>query len=85
MSDNESQSTPPDTRSPMAKALDLVSQITAVSLTLVLPALGGYFLDGWLGTGLVFVILGLLLGFGLAGLQMKALVEKLNRSNSNNA
>ena len=85
MTDNESQPTPPDTRSPMAKALDLVSQTTAVSLTSVLPALGGYFLDNWLGTRVVFVLLGLLLGLAMAGLQLKTLVEKLDRNNSNKA
>ena len=66
----------------MAKALDLVSQITSIGLTSVLPALGGYFLDGWLGTKLLLVILGLVLGLALAGLQLKKLVKKLEQNNA---
>ncbi len=71
-----------DTRSATAKAMDLVSQITSISLTAVLPALGGYFLDGYLETQVLFVILGLLAGMGMAGLQLIKLVQRLERNNS---
>lgn len=80
MTENESHSTSPDTRSPMAKAIDLASQITSIGLTTVLPALGGHLLDRWLGTSVVFVVLGLAIGMTLAGLQLKRLVEKLERN-----
>ena len=66
----------------MAKALDLVSQITSIGLTAVVPALGGYFLDGWLGTKLLFVLLGLVVGLILAGLQLMKLVKKLEQNNA---
>ncbi len=66
----------------MAKALDLVSQITNIGLTAVLPALGGYFLDSWSGTKLLFVILGLVFGMTMAGLQLKKLVERLEQNNA---
>lgn len=82
MTEKRSPKSPQDTRSPMAKALDLVSQITSIGLTSVLPALGGYFLDGWLGTKLLLVILGLVLGLALAGLQLKKLVKKLEQNNA---
>jgi len=62
--------------------LDLVSQITSIGLTAVLPALGGYFLDGWLETKLVFVMLGLVVGMAMAGLQLRKLVRKLEQNNA---
>ncbi len=76
---NEDQQESEDTRSPTAKALDLVSQITTISLTAVLPAVGGYFIDNWLGTKIVFILLGLLLGMTGAGFQLMKLVKKLER------
>ena len=69
-----------DTRSAMAKALDLVSQITTISLTAVLPAVGGYFIDNWLGTKIVFILIGLALGMTAAGFQLMKLVKKLERA-----
>jgi len=60
----------------------MVSQITSIGLTAVLPALGGYFLDGWLGTKLLFVILGLVFGLAMAGIQLKKLVKKLEQNNA---
>ncbi len=82
MTESRSPKSPRDTRSPIAKALDLVSQITSIGLTAVLPALGGYFVDGWLETQLVFVILGLIVGLVTAGLQLKKLVKKLEQNNA---
>lgn len=82
MTETRSPKPPKDTRSPIAKAMDLVSQITSIGLTAVLPALGGYFLDGWLETKALFVILGLVLGLIMAGLQLKKLVKKLEQNNA---
>jgi F0F1-type ATP synthase assembly protein I len=62
----------------MAKALDLVSQITTISLISVLPAVGGYFIDNWLGTKIAFMLIGLGLGMTAAGFQLKTLVKKLD-------
>ena len=76
---NDDQQKSMDTRSPMAKALDLVSQITTISLTAVLPAVGGYFIDNWLGTTIVFILIGLALGMTGAGFQLMNLVKKLER------
>ena len=76
---NDDQQESKDTRSPMAKALDLVSQITTISLTAVLPAVGGYFIDNWLGTKIVFILIGLALGMTGAGFQLMNLVKRLER------
>lgn len=70
-----------DTRAPMAKAMDLVSQITTISLVSVLPAVGGYFIDKWLGTEVIFLLLGLALGMTAAGFQMASLVKRLDPAN----
>ncbi len=76
---NDVQQQSEDTRSPTAKALDLVSQITTISLTAVLPAVGGYFIDNWLGTKIVFILIGLAIGMTGAGFQLMNLVKKLER------
>jgi ATP synthase protein I len=52
-----------DPRSDYIKAMQWVSRITSISMEMVLPGVLGYFVDQWLGTKLVFVIGGLILGF----------------------
>lgn len=52
-----------DDRSPYALAMEWTSRITTVALEMVVPALLGYWLDQWLGTRMVFLILGAILGF----------------------
>ncbi len=64
-----------DTRSPTAKAMDWVSNITTISVMMVLPAWGGYYLDQWLGTVAVFLFLGMILGITAAGWQLYKLVQ----------
>ena len=76
---NDDRQESEDTRSPMAKALDLVSQITTISLMAVLPAVGGYFIDDWLSTKIVFILIGLAIGMTAAGFQLLKLVKKLER------
>lgn len=56
---------PPDDRSPLAQALAWSSRITAVSLEMVLPGALGYWIDRKLGTGLVFLVVGV--AAGMAG------------------
>ena len=56
---------PTDDRSAIARAYGLVAQITTISLEMVLPALGGVWLDRKLGTKFLFLILGALLGFAV--------------------
>ena len=51
-----------DDRSAMALAMAWASRVMTVSLEMALPALLGYWVDQWLGTGIVFVVLGAVLG-----------------------
>ena len=53
---------PPDDRSPAAKAYQWATRIMVVSLEMVLPGLAGYWLDRWLGSLVVFTLLGFALG-----------------------
>jgi ATP synthase protein I len=53
----------PDDPSSYANAMAWVSRITSISMEMVVPGLIGYYLlDRWLGTKVVFLILGLILG-----------------------
>lgn len=55
----------PDDRPPMVLAMEWASRVITISLEMALPGLGGYWLDQRLGTGVLFVALGGLLGLGL--------------------
>ncbi len=52
----------PDTRSPAVKAMNLATHVTTISLMMVLPAGGGYYVDAYFGSLPLFMILGLVLG-----------------------
>jgi F0F1-type ATP synthase assembly protein I len=54
-----------DDRSPLAQAISWSSRITMTSLETVLPALVGHWLDLRLGTGVVFAVLGALVGMAV--------------------
>jgi F0F1-type ATP synthase assembly protein I len=64
-----------DDRSPFALAVEWTSRITTIALEMVLPALGGFWLDQWLGTQAVFLILGALFGFAAAMWQLIQLTK----------
>ena len=51
-----------DDRSPMAKAMSMVGTITAISMSMVVMALIGWGVDTWLGTQIVFMFIGVVLG-----------------------
>jgi hypothetical protein len=53
---------PPDDRSQLAKAYQWATRIMIVSLEMVLPGIAGYWLDLWLGTRALFMLLGFALG-----------------------
>lgn len=72
-----------DTRSPHAKAMDKVTQITSVGMCLAIPVLAGYYLDQWLGTGYLFLFLGLFFGFAAAAVQFRKLLVSLERETKN--
>jgi fatty acid desaturase len=50
--------TSPDDRSPAAKAYHWATRIMIVSLEMVLPGLAGHLIDRWLGTVVLFTVLG---------------------------
>jgi hypothetical protein len=54
--------TPPDDRSPAAKAYQWAARIMVVSLEMVLPGVAGYWLDQQLRTVFVFLLLGVVFG-----------------------
>lgn len=53
---------PPDERSPIALAYQWATRIMIVSLEMVLPGMLGHWLDNWLGTRVLFLLVGLALG-----------------------
>jgi ATP synthase protein I len=65
----------PDGRSAYALAMEWVARITSISLEMVLPGLGGYWVDQKLGTKMLFLILGIILGFAV-GLRSLLLLTK---------
>ena len=70
----------PDDRSSYANAMQWVSRITSISIEMVLPGLLGYYLlDRWLGTKVVFLILGLILGL-VGGMWQLIKLTKQNNS-----
>jgi F0F1-type ATP synthase assembly protein I len=71
-----------DTRSPAAKGMHLASQVTTISLMMVLPAAGGYYADTYFGTLPLLMILGLILGLGAGIWQLMKLVQDEPPSNS---
>jgi F0F1-type ATP synthase assembly protein I len=71
----------PDDRSSLAKALDLASQVTSIGLMMVLPVGGGYWLDQEKGTKPLYMILGLMLGMAVAGLQFVKLIQRVQSQN----
>ena len=68
-----------DDRSPSAKAMSIVSQITTIGLMAIVPIVIGSWVDNWLGTKPIFLLVGLVFGFAAAGFQMMQLVRKLER------
>lgn len=65
---------PPD-RSPMAIALEWSVTIMTIAAEMVLPGLGGYWLDKQLGTRAVFLLLGFALGGLLAALGLARIAK----------
>jgi len=64
----------------MAVAMQWVSQITTVSLMMVLPALGGLWLDRTFGTGPWLLIVGALLGLLASMMHLLRMVGAIQSS-----
>jgi ATP synthase protein I len=70
----------PDDQSSYANAMAWVSRITSISMEMVVPGLIGYYiLDRWLGTKVLFLILGLILGL-IGGIWQLIRLTKQNNS-----
>ena len=63
-----------DDRSPMAKSFSKASEVTSISIMMIVPGLVGYWVDQKVGSVLVFTLLGLALGMGVAVRQLMLLV-----------
>ena len=71
---------PLDDRSPSAKALSKVAQITSISLMMIVPAIIGYFVDQYFNTLILFTAIGLVLGIASAIWQLIKLINKRDQS-----
>ena len=68
-----------DDRSPSAKAMSIVSQITTIGLLAIVPIVIGSWVDGRFGTKPIFILVSVVFGFTAAGFQLMQLVRKLER------
>lgn len=64
-----------DDRSPIAKSFSKASEVTSISIMMIVPGLVGYWIDQKVGSVLVFTLLGLALGMGVAVRQLMLLVS----------
>jgi ATP synthase protein I len=64
-----------DDRSSLALAYEWSARITSISLELVLPVLGGYWLDQRWGTPPLLLIVGVVLGFVTATFSLLRLAK----------
>ncbi len=53
---------PSDDRAPLVKAAEWSSRVTAIALEMVAPGLVGLWIDRKLGTVMLFLVLGMILG-----------------------
>lgn len=66
---------PSDDHTSYTNAMQWVSHITTIAVEMVLPIVIGYWLDQRLGTKIVFMILGLVLGFSTGMWHLLKLVK----------
>ena len=67
-----------DDRSPLAKALDKATEVFTACLMMVLPGIGGYYVDDYLNTLVTFTILGFLFGLVAGTWQILKIVNQQN-------
>lgn len=70
----------PDDRSLLARATEWSFAVMTIGVEMVLPILGGHWLDDWLGIKGVFAILGGILGVSAGLWSLLRMVEPLRRS-----
>ena len=59
--------------------MEWASRITAMGVGFAVPPVAGHYVDQWLGTGLVFLIVGMILGFGVGILQLTRIARDSSR------
>jgi F0F1-type ATP synthase assembly protein I len=69
----------PDDRPPTVRGMEWASRVTAISLEMVLPGLGGSWIDGKLGTSPLLLILGVVLGMTIGLMQLVRLGAESQR------
>ena len=57
---NDTETT--DDRSPLAKAIDTATEVFSACLMMVLPGVGGHYVDRYLNTSVTFTLLGVFIG-----------------------
>jgi hypothetical protein len=67
----------------MAEALDWVGRVMAVGLVMLLPGLGGQWLDQWLGSS-VLVLIGFAVGLTAGVAYLIWMTQTLNRRDTEN-
>jgi prepilin signal peptidase PulO-like enzyme (type II secretory pathway) len=73
----------PDSRSPIAIAYAWAWRVITISFMMVIPGLGGLWLDRWLGLlPVVFTLLGFGLGMVLGILQLLHIADSQSKSQS---
>ncbi len=81
-SESDSVSADSDDRSSIAKTVDLAYQLIAICAMSALPTLGGFYLDRWLGSGLVLTVVGLCFGLATSIYQFKRMLKRLDQNDS---
>jgi len=74
-SQDDSSTGPLNDASRMAEAMTWVSRITTICGMFSLPPLGGVYVDGWLGTTPLFIVIGAALGFSAGMYSLLKMVQ----------
>ncbi|NLE36982.1 MAG: AtpZ/AtpI family protein [Pirellulaceae bacterium] len=75
----------PDDRSALAVAVARASHVTTIALEMALPALVGHWIDRWLNTGFVFLLLGTVSGIVLGMWHLLQFARQLNANECQDA
>lgn len=68
----------PDERPPLVVAAEWTSRVTAISLEMALPGLLGFWIDRQLGTVMVFLVVGVILGVTTGMIHLVRLASSTN-------
>lgn len=71
-----------DDRSPLAEAAAWASHVTTIALEMVIPGIIGVWIDRQLGTVLLFLLLGIILGMTAGIMQLARLRAEPDRGDS---